>query len=58
MQYDVYLLCDNGRRANLIISGGTPEQVIHKVKNLLQDNEGGVAQVEAVLGNFQTIIEA
>ena len=58
MQYDVYLLCDNGRRANLIISGGTPEQVIRKVKNLLQDNEGGVAQVEAVLGNFQTIIEA
>lgn len=58
MQYDVYLLCDNGRRASLIISGGTPEQVIGKVKNLLQDNEGGVAQVEAVLGNFQTIVEA
>ena len=58
MQYDVYLLCENGRRANLILLGGTPEQVARKVKNLLQDNEGGVAQVEAVYGNFQTIVEA
>ena len=57
MQYDVYLLCENGRRANLIIQGGTPEQAVRKVKELLQDNEGGVAQVEAINANFQTIVE-
>lgn len=58
MRYDVYLLCDNDRRANLIISGGTPEQIIQKVKDLLQDNEGGTAEVTAINGNFQTIVEA
>lgn len=57
MRYDVYLLCENGRRANLTMSGGTPEQVVRKVKELLQDNEGGVAQVEAINANFQTIVE-
>lgn len=57
MQYDVYLWCENGRSANLVMSGVTPEQVVRKVKELLQDNEGGVAEVEAVNANFQTIVE-
>lgn len=57
MQYDVYLLCENDRRANLIIQGVTPEQVIRKIKELLQDNEGGVAEVKAINANFQTIVE-
>lgn len=57
MKYDVYFDCINGKCANLTLLGNNDNEVINKAKNILKDNEGGTAEIQAHFGNFYAIIE-
>lgn len=57
MRYDVYLRCPNGRFSLFALRDMSEQEVIQKVRDILKDNEGGVAEITASFSDFYTIVE-
>ena len=58
MKYSVYLQCNNGNYGLLLLRGDNNRDIVRKVRQILQDNEGGCATVEDLFGFFFTTVEA